>query len=86
MGNKIWQWALVKMLEYLATNLSVERVKEWADWVKANIVPWVRAKKAELIIALRAKAADTATPIDDVMVDALDVFLEAFIPDAPTVL
>ena len=86
MGNKLWQWALIKMLEFLTANLTMEKVKEWADWVKAEIVPWVRNLKSELIANLRKKAAVTTSPIDDAMVDALDVFLEAFIPDVPTVL
>lgn len=66
---------------WAAKELSEDTVKDWAGQVKAVALPWVKVRKDELIEKLRKEAEKSDTEIDDVAVNALDSFLDAFIPD-----
>lgn len=79
----MWKWILAKVVEWAVSNLTEEFIKEWADKLKNIVIPWLRLKKDELMVELRAKAADTTTPLDDLAVEAADKFLEALLPDNP---
>lgn len=70
-----------KALEWLAANLTKEVVEEWADNAKQYILPKLHEYKDELMDKCRAEAAKSETKIDDMACDALDGFLDAFLPD-----
>jgi len=81
-----WKWIMAKVVEWAVTNLTEEVIKEWVESLKQKVIPWLRTKAYELIAELRAKAADTATPIDDVAVDAFEKLVNILLPDTPEIL
>lgn len=70
-----------KALEWLVSNLTEEVVQKWAENAKKYILPKLHEYKDELMAKCRAEAAKSETKIDDVACDALDGFLDAFLPD-----
>jgi len=79
-------WVVQKLVAWLIANLTEEMITEWADKLKAIMVPWIRTKAHQIIADLRVAAADSATPVDDLAVDAFEKFLDAMLPDNPGVL
>jgi len=73
-------WVLQKLIEWLIANLTEQVIKDWADKLKAFVLPWLTKQKDHIIAELRKAAADSSTPIDDVAVDAFDKFLNALLP------
>jgi hypothetical protein len=76
-------WIVKYLVNWLVANLTEELIRDWADQLKVMIMPWVHSYKAKIIAELRAAAADSTTPLDDVAVDALEKFLNALLPAAP---
>ena len=72
-------WIIEKIAEYLISNLTEENLKKWKDAFDAWLMPYLRDYKVELMIKLRAAAADSATQLDDLAVDALDKLLDMYI-------
>lgn len=72
------------IVKLLLTYLTAERLKAWADTARLVVVPWLRDLKTQVVAMLRAKAATTQTTVDDTVINALDTFLEAILPDNPT--
>jgi DNA-binding ferritin-like protein (Dps family) len=77
-------WIIKKLVEWLASNLTEEIVKEWADKAKQVIAPKLREWADLIVEKCREEAAKTDTTIDDVACDALEVFLDALLPDTET--
>jgi hypothetical protein len=74
-------WLIGIVVEFLLKQLTQKNVEKLANQIQCFLVPVVRAQKDEIIAKLKAKAKETATPIDDAAYLALDVFFEAFLPD-----
>lgn len=74
-------WMMTQLVKWLASNLTADRVKGWADMLMAMVLPVIGGYKDDLIKRLRAEAFKTDTVIDDLAVDALDLFLDALMPN-----
>lgn len=74
-------FVLDQIVKWLAGNLTAGKVKEWSDMLKGMILPTLQGYKMDLISKLRTEALKTDTVIDDVAVDALSMFLDAFLFD-----
>lgn len=77
-------YVLKLLVELLMKYLTKSNLEKWADQLKNIILPRLRIGKNELIVRLRAEAAKTPGAIDDNLVNALDVFLDALLPDSPS--
>lgn len=74
-------WIIKKIIEWLASNLTEEVVKEWADKAKQVIVPKLREWSDLIVEKCREEAAKTETTIDDVACNALETFFDQLLPD-----
>lgn len=82
MQRKIIDW----IINWLINNLTEDMIKEWVDKLKQWLLPLISQYKTEVFTKLRAAAADTATQLDDKAVDALEMLVDAFLPDSPKTL
>ena len=73
------QWILEQIAAFLISNLTEENLKKWKKDLEAKLMPYLRDWKIELLQKLRAAAADTNTPLDDLAVDALEKILDLYI-------
>ena len=73
------QWIIEMIVKYLIENLTDEKIKEWTDkfnnWAKPYLLDW----KVEIFQKLRSAAADTATPLDNMAVDALEKIVDQYL-------
>ena len=73
------KWIIEQIAAYLISHLTEDNLKKWSGDLNAWLMPILKDYKLELMIKLRAAAADTATPLDDLAVDALEKFLDLYI-------
>ena len=62
------------IINYLVSNLTVEKVKEWSEKFRNWLVPNLELWEKELYTNLKTKATDTQTPLDDAAVEAAHQF------------
>jgi len=74
-------WMKKMVIEYLLKQLSEGKLEEWAEMIKAKVLPFLYEKKEQLLDELLEEAKKTKSPIDDMLVKKLDAFLDAFFPD-----
>lgn len=76
---------LKMILEWLAKQLTAEQMQKWVDAAKAYVMPKLYLLKDELIAKGRELAKDTSSPVDDILVDKLAMFLDLVLPPQPPV-
>jgi hypothetical protein len=79
-------WILQRGLELLVGQVTKENIQRAADVVKKWFIPKVRNWKEDQIAKLQEEAKKSNTTLDDTLVQAFDQFIEALLPDNPTVL
>lgn len=69
------------IVNYILDQIKNGGVGRLADRVQALVVPAVRGWKVEIIERMKSQAEATDGKLDDTIVQAVDIFLEALIPD-----
>lgn len=71
------------LLDQLLRLLTKDQIEKWAEVLKRAALPYFEAKKNVLIADLRKRAKETDTKLDDLAIDALSTFIDAFFPNKP---
>lgn len=80
MLNMFKDWVISLIVNFILEQIRNGGVKQMAERLENVIQPVVRNWKAEVIERLKTEAAQTKdTKLDDVIVQAVDVFLESLI-------
>ena len=74
------------LISYIKDYLTQEKMREFAEGTKAYLVPKLHEWRDTLLIAARREAAKSETTIDDAAVDALEAYIDAFMPDNEIIL
>jgi hypothetical protein len=82
----LMEWLLNLIVKWILDQVKNGTIEAIADKAKSIVLPWLRSRKDELIAKLKEEAQKTGTPIDDALVDWIDIFIEAWIPDSPVTL
>lgn len=75
------EWLLGLIVKWILSEVANGGADKLAEKLKALALPWLNKQKDEILDRLKKEAAATSTPIDDAVIKALDVFLDALIPD-----
>lgn len=75
-------WLLGIIVKWILDQVANGGAENLVERLRKIVVPWVRHYKEELVTRLKKEAAETATPLDDAVIKALDSVLEAIIPSA----
>ena len=73
------QWIIEQIIKYLVENLTEEKIKEWTDKFNNWLMPILVTYKVDAFAKLHAAAADSATPLDDMAVVALEKLVDQYI-------
>jgi hypothetical protein len=74
-------WLLGLIVKWILSEVANGGAEKLADKLKSVALPWLDKQRDELFVRLKREAAATSTPIDDAVIKALEVFLDALIPD-----
>lgn len=74
-------WLLGLIVKWILSEVANGGAEKLAEKLKSVALPWLDKQRDDLFLRLKKEAALTATPIDDAVVKALEVFLAQLIPD-----
>lgn len=77
----IKDWILSALVRLILDQIKNGGIEKLADQVEKLVVPAIRNWKKDIFARLKTEAAATGTPLDDAIVEALDLFFEELIPD-----
>ena len=85
-GYVMKDWLQVQLVRLILDFLTEDKIDDLALYLKSSIFPFLHEKKSELLGHLKEYAEVTETQLDDIMIEKLEDFIDAFLPDCPSYL
>lgn len=79
-------WLISLIVNWLAANVTKEKMELWVNLAKAYVLPFLRTWATEIVARLRVEAQKSDNTLDDTVVDLIEKFFNALLPDNPATL